>query len=460
MEKTERNTANLPEQGGQFKKEIGLFGGVSILGGIMIGSGIFYLGSYVLIRTGMSLGLALLCWLVGGIVSLLGGLCYAELGASDPSAGGATVYLNKAYSPLVGFLSGFNSFLLSGPGSIAGLAVALPTALQGVLGLDDLGVKLFAIALIIALTAVNLRGVKLGSLVQNLSMVGKLIPIFIILVLGLTMGKVNPELTFVPATGAVGPFKLISMMAFAVVATLWAYEGWTNLNLVAEEIKNPRRNLPLSIIIAIVSITALYTLFNYAIYRVIPYEQILSSIEAKEFYLGTAAAQALLGDAGRILVISAMVISMFGSLNGCILAFPRNYYAMAKEGTFFDSFAILHPKYGVPTAATIVQAVISIVLVVFRSLDQLTSLVVFSGMMFKVLVVYAVIVYRKKFPNLERPYKVFLYPVTVILTTIIFIGLMINTLIEDPVTSIIGFIVPVIGFFLYNYFVRRNRARA
>lgn len=452
-------TDNLNEiEGSNFKKEISLFGGVSILGGIMVGSGIFYLGSYVLIRTGMSLGLALLCWIIGGIVSLLGGICYAELGASDPRAGGTTVYLSKAYSPMVGFLSGFNSWVIGGPGSIAALAIALPSALTAIIPMSSWTVKIIAIILIIILTIVNYFGVKFGSKVQNISMIAKLVPIGIIMILGLIFGKVSPDLSLVPKTGAVSFGSIISMIAFAVVATLWAYEGWTNLNTVAEEVKNPKRNLPLAIVISIVSITLLYTLFNYSIYRVIPFAEIESLIANNEFYLGTYAAEKLMGSAGSILVIVGMVIAMFGSLNGCILAFPRMYYAMAEEGHFFKSFKKLHPVYKVPYAALIVQGLISIGLVLLRDLNQLTSLVVFSGMLFNVLSVYAVMIYRKKFPDIERPYKVIGYPVTVILTTLIFVGLMINTFIEDPLTSIIGLAVPALGVLFYIYFDRKFKS--
>lgn len=446
---------------GEFKKELGLFEGVNILGGIMIGSGIFYLGSYVLMRTNMSMGLSILCWIFGGLVSLLGGLCYAELGAEDPVAGGTVIYLKKAYSPLVSFLSGFSGFLLSGPGSIAGLAVALPTALKSVFGISDLMVKVIAIALIVVLTYVNMKGVKLGAVVQNLSMVGKMIPILVILVLGLTMGKESPDLSIIPAGSVDVSFgSLVSMTAFAVVATLWAYEGWTNLNTVAEEIKDPARNLPLSIIVAISGITVIYALFNYAIFKVVPFDKIQALIADGDYYLGTTAAKILLGEWGGRLVMITMIIAMFGSLNGCILAFPRSYYAMAVEGMFFKSLGYLHPTYGVPTNALIVQAIISIVLVIFRSLDQLTSLVVFSGMIFKVLIVLAVIVYRKKFPEMNRPYKVFLYPFTVILAALLFTGLVLNTLKEDPVTSALSMIGLVIGAIFYKYFQKRNIAEA
>ncbi len=440
-----------------FKKEISLFGGVSILGGIMVGSGIFYLGSYVLMRTGMSLGLALLTWILGGAISLLGGICYAELGASDPSAGGLTVYLSKAYSPMVGFLSGFNNWLIGGPGSIAALAIALPSALTAIIPMGQLTVKIVAIALIIGLTIVNYYGVKFGSRLQNISMIAKLIPIGIIMILGLLFGKVSPDLSLVPKTGDVNFGTIISMVAFAVVASLWAYEGWTNLNTVAEEVKNPKKNLPLAIIISIVSITLLYTLFNYSIYRVIPFTEIQSLISNNEYYLGTHAAQKLMGNTGSILVIIGMVVAMFGSLNGCILAFPRMYYAMSKEGHFFESFKNLHPVHKVPHVALIVQALISIALVLLRDLNQLTSLVIFSGMLFNTLGVYAVMIYRRKFPNLERPYKVIGYPITIILTTLIFIGLMINTFIEDPQTSIIGLAIPAIGILFYLYFEKKSK---
>ncbi|GAA0123258.1 MAG: amino acid permease [Clostridium argentinense] len=440
-----------------FKKEISLFGGVSILGGIMVGSGIFYLGSYVLMRTGMSAGLALLSWIIGGLVSLLGGICYAELGASDPRSGGLTVYLSEAYSPIIGFLGGFNSWLIGGPGSIAALAIALPSALTIITPLGEWTIKIIAIFLIIALTIVNYFGVKFGSRLQSLSMIAKLIPIGIIMILGLLFGKVSPDLSLVPKTADATFSSIISMIAFAVVASLWAYEGWTNLNTVAEEVKNPKKNLPLAIIISILSITALYTLFNYSIYKVIPIDEIENLISNNQYYLGSYAAEKLLGNTGSILVVIGMAVAMFGALNGCILAFPRMYYAMSEQGHFFESFKKLHPVYKVPYAPLIVQCVISVLLVLLRNLSQLTSLVVFSGMMFNTLGVYAVMIYRKKRPSAERPYKVIGYPITVILTTIIFVGLMINTFIEDPQTSIIGLLVPAIGTLFYFYFERKNK---
>ncbi|HPG19460.1 MAG TPA: amino acid permease [Flexilinea sp.] len=444
----------------EFRREIGVFGGVSIIGGIMIGSGIFYLGSYVLIRTGMSQGLSLLAWVLGGLISLLGGLCFAELGASIPRAGGMTVYLNEAFHPLIGFLNAFSGLLIGSPGSIAAIAIALPTAMRTFFPISDSGIKIIAILLIVGLTVFNYFGIRPGSQLQSASMIAKLIPIGIILFASLFLGKVSPDLSMVPEAGPVGFGKLVSMVAFAVIATLWAYEGWTNLNNVTEEVKNPRRNLPLALIIAIGGITVLYTLFNYGIYRVLPFDQIKAFIESGNYYLGTEAAKPTLGNAGAVVVTVAMVLSMFGSLNGCILAFPRTYYAMAEEGHFFHAFAELHPKYKVPATGLIVQCIISVVLVLVRNLDQLTSLVIFTSVLYNMLTVLAVIRLRKKYPDIPRPFKIWGYPFTVILTALIFLGLVINTFIEDPVSAITGMVIPVIGTVVYFLFDRYRKKEA
>lgn len=454
---TENNLQQVTSEKTEFKREIGVFGGVSIIGGIMVGSGIFYLGSYVIERTGMNLGLSLICWIIGGLISLMGGLCYAELGSAMPRAGGRLLYLNEAYHPSVGFLAGFTDWLLGGPGSVAAIAIALPTALRFFIDINDTGIKVFAIVLIIGLTIYNCFGVKLASILQNVSMIAKLIPIVIIMCGALFLGKITPDLSLASASEAAAASggNIITMIAFAVVASLWAYEGWTNLNTVAEEVKNPRKNLPLALIIGIGGITILYTLFNFSIFKVLTHEEITNMIGEGNFYLGTAVAQKLFGSAGAIIVTVGMVLAMFGSLNGLIMAQPRMYYAMAEEGHFFKSYKKLHPKYKVPTTAIIIQGVISIILVMSRNLDELTTLVVFTGMIFNFLTVLAVPICRKKFPNIERPYKVWIYPVSVIITALIFLGLVVNTFFDDPTSAMLGCIVPVIGVFFYIYFDKK-----
>ena len=445
----------------ELKREIGAFGGVSIIAGIMIGSGIFYLGAYVLQRVGMNSGLALLCWIIGGVISLFGGLAYAEMGAAMPQSGGRVVYLNEAYHPVVGFMCGFVDWLIGGPGSIAALALALMGVFQPILNISDFGCKAAAIVIIIGITAYNLVGVKLASVVQNISMVAKLVPVAIILLAALFIGHVTPDLSLGSASvyAAENNTSVFSMIALATVASLWAYEGWTNLNTVAEEMRNPRKNLPLALIIGIGGVTVLYTLFNFAIMKVLPHEEIVSMIDAGDLYLGTAVAKKLLGSAGAVVVTVGMVLAMFGSLNGLVLAQPRMYYAMAKEGHFFESFTKLN-KHKTPYVAIIVQAVISIILVLVRNLSQLTDMVVLSNMLFNVLIVIAVPILRKKFPNIERPYKVWLYPVSIIITAIIFLALFVNSAIEDPVLGSIGFTVPALGAVVYWIFDRKLKKEA
>ncbi len=439
-----------------FHKEIGLFGGISLVAGMTIGSGIYYLGSYVLQRAEMSIGMALLCWIIGGIVSILGGLCFAELGASMPVAGGMTIYLSKAYNPAVGFINGFSLLFINGSGSIAALSIAFITAFNAIIPMSEITVKIFAVIIIILFTALNYRGVKVATLFQNFTMVGRVIPLFLIILLGLTMGNEKVNLSILPANAPSSISGIITMIAFATFASLWAYEGWTNLNTVAEEMKNPKKDLPLSIIISLTFITIIYTVFNFAIYKVLPLNEISAMIQSDNIYLGSEVASRLMGNLGFYVVLIGMSVGIIGTINGDVLTFPRTYYAMAKEGYCPKSFGELHPKYGIPHVATLVQAVIAIILVLMRNLEQLTGLVIFTSAALNMLAVGAVLVFRKKYPELERPYKVWGGVPTVIVTLILFAVLLINEFISNPVNSLIGLIVPAIGFIVYFYFKKKN----
>lgn len=448
------NKEMLQSENTEMKREIGLFGGISILAGIMIGSGIFYLGAIVLVRSGMSLGLSLLVWAAGGLVVLMSGLCYAELGAMMPRAGGSYVYLREAYGEGVAFMSGFSGFVLGSSGSIAALAVALPAAAASSFDLSPLEQKIIAVALILFLTGVNILGVKLSSRFQGVLLIIKMLPIIAIIVCGLIMGNETPNLAINPSGASFG--EVIAMLAFGIVATLWAYEGWTNLNTVSEELKNPKRNLPLAIVLSIVGVMVIYIVFNLAVYKVLPAESIAALIASGDYYLGTAAAGKLFGSVGGLLVAAAMATAVLNSLNGCIMVFPRAYYAMAKDGAFFKSAAKLHPKYKTPVNALLFSCAVSIALVFTRSLTQLTSLVAFSGLIFNSMVFLSVILLRKKYPDLNRPYKVIGYPVMVIVIILIMLALLVNTLITDPFNSIVGLVVPAVGLAIYLLFYRKR----
>ncbi len=449
------NTTPASSQGPALKREVGLFGGISVLAGIMIGSGIFYIGAIVLQRAGMSLGLALLVWAIGGLITLLSGICFAELGAMMPKAGGYYVYLREAYGQRVAFMCGFTNFFLSSSGSIAALAVAFAAAISSMTPLSPLMQKAVALAAIFVLSAINIRGIKFGSFMQNVFMVLKMLPILLILVCGLIMGDEHPDLMHFPSEMP-SASTILSMIAFAVLATLWAYEGWTNLNCIAEEIKNPKRNIPLALIGSIIGVAVLYVLFNYAVYRVLPYDTIMQMVTSGNYYLGTAAAQSLFGTAGMVIVGTAMMLAIFNSLNGCIMVFPRMYFAMARDGALFPALGKVHPVYHTPMNAQIASGVMAAILVCSRTLSELTSLVAICGIIFHGLTFLSVIVLRKKYPTLERPYKVWFYPWTIYLVLAFMLCLVVNTIYQDPVTAALGLIVPLVGLALYELFFKKQ----
>lgn len=440
----------------ELSREISLFGGVSILVGIMVGSGIFYLGSYVFMFAGNSQGLALLAWVVGGNVTLISGLCYAELGAMMPRAGGSYVYLREAYGKSVAFMSGFSSFILGSSGSIAALALAFATILNNFVAINEATQKGIAILVIVLLTIANYYGVKFGSWIQNLFTVAKLVPILIILGLGLFLGNQSPDLS-INVDASVDVMGLISMVAMGVVATLWAYEGWTNLNNVSEELKNPKRNLPLALVIAIFFVMILYVLFNFAIYRVLSFQEIVDAIAGGNLFLGTAVANRLLGGFGSTLVGLGMLVSVFGATNGCVMVFPRLYYAMAKDGLFFRRVGEINPSTKTPANAILLSAFVSIILVFFRNLNQLTSLVVLQGLIFNGLIFFSVIIFRRTLPNIERPYRVWGYPLVPIVATLVMVGLLVNTLMtSDFNNSLLSLLIPAAAYLIYR-FIPKNQ---
>ena len=454
MNSTEKNSRHL-------RRELGLFSGVSLVAGLTIGSGIYYLGNYVLQRTNMSLGMALICWIVGGVVSILGGLCFAELGAEMPVTGGLTTYLSKAYHPALGFVNGFSAFLLTASGSIAALALAAGNAVNGMAGgvLSLWTVKCVAIGLIVLFTVLNLRGIKGAAIFQNLSMIVRFLPLALVIVLGLLYGQQNPDLS--PTTAftegqSVTAASVIKMVGFATFASLWAYEGWTELNIVAGEMKRPRKDIPLAIILSMGAITLIYTLFNLAIYRILPHSEIVSVIEANEdSYLGQIAAERIMGSAGKWIVLIGMFAGIVGIVNGDVMVFPRTYYAMAKGGFFFRKMGEINEK-GVPQNAILASSGMAVLLVLFNSLQELTDWLITVTALINLLAIVAVLVFRIRYPDMERPYKVWGGVTVIVLAIVCFVILLVNNFISDPVTSLKGLGIIAVCIPFYFLFRRMN----
>lgn len=433
----------------KLKREIGLFGGISILAGIMIGSGIFVFGSLVLHRTGYVTGLSLLAWLLGGIITLFSALTYGELGTMFPETGGYYIYLRKAYGRRVAFLSGVMNFVLTSSGSIALLAVIFSDILFSfVLQINNYWlIRLVAAITIIVLTLINYIGVKLGSLVQKVFLIAKVIPILVIIFIGLFMGTEPVSLSLAPST-TVGFFGFFLLVGYAVVGTLWAYEGWTNLNTVTGEMKDVGRDLPRALLFATGLVTLLYVLFIFALYRIL--NQATLEALGSEGYLPIAAMMTLFGQGGMLFVLIAVLISVFGALNGTVMVFPRVYYAMAKDGTFFKPFKTLHPRYQTPSVALIGSGLMALVLIFFN-VEQLLTFVVFGGLVFNTLIFISVFLFRKRHPEVERPYKVWGYPVVPAVAIVGMVMLLIATLVESLIPSLIGTAVILAAYLIYPY---------
>jgi APA family basic amino acid/polyamine antiporter len=444
-------------------KKLNLFDSTLLVIGSVIGSGIF-LTSGIIAQSLPSPGWILFVWLFGALLSLFGGLTFAELGAMIPKAGGQYVYLREAYGPLAGFIYGWTSFLIIQTGGIAALAVGfaeycayfvsdfgLDNYLINVIGLKISAGQLLAVMSIGILTLVNYFGIRSGSVVQNFFTILKLIAIGILVIAGLYMALTSVEttsretITAIPSGGA-----LLAAIGVSLIAVLWTFDGWYSVNSVASEIKNVRRNLPLSLFIGIVSIGIIYLLVNLFYISTLPMSEMVGVVR-----IGEKATSFTFGSAAGTLVAGLILISILGCLSATIIYSPRIYYAMATDGLFFKNFATVHPKYHTPSIAIIWQGVFASLLCLTGSYEQLFTYVVFAVLLFFVGVVAAVFVLRRTKPNAERPYRVWGYPVVPTLFGLIILWIMINTLIEKPMESVIGLILIVIGLPVYYYWHKR-----
>jgi APA family basic amino acid/polyamine antiporter len=456
----------------KLKKELGLFSSVSVLAGIMIGSGIYFFSMLVLGLASNSLGLSLVAWLVGGIITLFSALTYAELGTLFPKTGGYYVYLRKAYGRRVAFLSGITNFFLSSSGSVALLALLFAQVIGYMLGVNDGAgfpaplVGLIATVVIIILSLINYFGVQYGKIVQNIFFVAKLIPLITIIVYGLFFGT---QTDIFASNGAenIEPGLLISGLLFAVARTLFAYEGWTNLNTVAEEMKDTKRDLPKALTIAVALVMGVYVLFVVGLYRIISPATLANlgtgAVEAG-FDLGAvySAFGAIftsfdLGLLGYV-VFGAIAISIFGSLNGSILSFPRVYLAMAEDETLPKFFGNIDAKFKTPWVAILGQTIVSWIIVGFGydNVNFLLSIILFGGLVFNTLIFLSVFKFRQTMPKAERPYKVWGFPHVPRLAILGMLILLVVTMVNSFQASMVGIFVILIGNGFYDVFMDKS----
>ena len=444
----------------ELKRDLGLWGAVAIVIGTVIGSGIFLVPKTMVLKVG-SPEMVFAVFVFGGILSLAGALTYAELAAAMPEAGGEYVYLREAYGPLWAFIYGWTQMWVAKSGSIATLATAffyylanffpqLDTVIaQLPFGLELRQGQLLAMAVIAFLAFVNYFGVKIGGEVQVIVTIVKVALIGLIIVVGLTWGQGSTANyhTSIPAVGGITGFFA------ALVAALWAYDGWNNVSMVSSEIRNPQRNIPLALIAGTMAVMAIYLLANLAYFFVLPAEAVASSDRVAAEMM-----RRIWGAGGANAVSVAAMISIFAALNGSILTGARVPYAMARDGLFFKAIGIVHPKFYTPATSILAMSAWSMVLVLSGRYDQLYTYVIFASWILYGMATASVLVLRKKRPDMPRPYRTLGYPVVPVLFVLVALMLIFNTLRESPRESIMGLVLIAAGLPFYFYW-RRQKSR-
>lgn len=490
-----------------FVRELGLLDSTMIVAGSMIGSGIFIVSADIARLVG-SAGWLLMVWVVTGLLTIAGALSYGELASMMPRAGGQYVYLREAYSPMWGFLYGWTLFLVIQTGTVAAVAVAFarflgvlvpsisstnwiiaPIDLSDSYAVSLSTQQLVGILLVVFLTFLNTRGIRLGKLIQNTFTSAKTLSLIALILLGILVGRnaeaiaanfgdfwapgnvapIRPDLPGVPATAATaGVFGLLIAFCVAQVGSLFSSDAWNNITFTAGEVKDPRRNIPLSLVLGTGLVILLYVLANVAYLNTLPLEAIKTAPDDR---VGTAALQVIFGPAGATIMAVAILISTFGCNNGLILAGARVYYAMACDRLFFRSTGRLNARH-VPAMGLILQCVWACLLVLPRTrlrgedgatlLDPATGqaqygnlysnlldYVVFSVLIFYILTIAGIFVLRRKRPDAERPYKAFGYPVVPVLYILAALTILVVLLFYRTSTTWPGLLIVLTGIPVY-----------
>lgn len=507
---TAKHLEDLGQQDKELVKGLGLTSSTMLVMGSMIGSGIFIVSADIARLTG-SPALLIAAWVITGFMTIVGGLAYGELAAMMPRAGGQYIYLRESLGPLWGFLYGWTYFLVIQCGTIAAVGVAfgkflgvfLPSISSSnwlsfhwkvapipvgpmVFGNMDVGLNtqnLVAIVSIILLSIVNIYGVKTGAIVQNLFTFAKTAALLGLIIFGYFLGKNATALAanfghnfwqnaglgtghtipvgLAGATAVVGTFTIL---AVAQVGSLFSADAWNSVTFTAGEVKNPHRNLPLSLAIGTGSVILIYIAANFVYLLALPLigdphgtTLLTRGIQfASEDRVATAVMQQMFGAAGAFLMAGAILVSTFGCNNGLILSGARCYYAMAKDGLFFKSVGNLHPKYKTPHVSLAVQAIWSCVLCLSGTYGQLLDYTMFSVLVFYILTLVGLFVMRRKAPDMERPYKAFGYPILPAIYILMALFIDIVLLRYKPQYTWPGLIIVLLGIPVYFFWSRRT----
>jgi len=477
-----------PPETSTFQRRLNLFDSTAIVAGSMIGSGIFIVSSDIARLLG-SPGWLMLAWLITGILTVFAALSYGELAGMFPKAGGQYVYLKEAYNPLTGFLYGWTLFMVIQTGTIAAVAMAfakyagvlLPGISENVVwfqeGFLKLGpVQIVAILSIVVLTWINSRGIKAGKQVQNSFTSGKVILLVLFIVIGLGFAtssdaiQANLDHFWKPEKFADGQwqsitgFAVVAALGMAMVGTLFSSDAWNNITFTAGEVINPRKNIPLSLVLGTLIVTVLYLLANVVYLTVLPLRGLPEGAtlaergisHAIQDRLASAAIANVFGHYAAVIMAGFIVISTFGCNNGLILSGARVYYAMSQDGIFFRKTGILN-KQGVPANGLILQATWASLLCLSGTYSQLLDYVVFAVLIFYVLTIFGIFVLRKTQPLAERPYKAFGYPFIPALYILLATVIMAILLIYKQTYTWPGLIIVLAGIPVYYLWRKREK---
>ncbi|HEX9927427.1 MAG TPA: amino acid permease [Pyrinomonadaceae bacterium] len=488
------------DQNSGFVRGLGLLDSTMIVAGSMIGSGIFIVSADIARQVGSS-GWLLMVWIVTGLLTVAAALSYGELAAMMPKAGGQYIYLRESYSPLWGFLYGWTLFLVIQTGTIAAVAVAFarflgilvpavspesylipPVNLGGGYAFSLSTQQLIAILLIILLTVINMQGLKLGKYIQNTFTVTKTLALAALILLGLFIGgqagifSANFANAWTPqnvtevapgVSAANGLYGLFIAFCVAQVGSLFSSDAWNNITFTAGEVKDPQKNIPLSLALGTGLVIGLYILANVAYLSTLSLQQIQTAPEDR---VGTLALQQIFGAGGSVIMAVAIIISTFGCNNGLILAGARVYYAMAKDNLFFKATEKLNQNH-VPATALILQCIWTCLLVLPRTVSTdaagkttygnlygtLLDYVVFAVLIFYILTIIGLFILRQKRPDVPRPYRAFGYPVVPALYIVAATVICLVLLFYKPATSLPGLAIVLTG--VPVYFIWRNLAK-
>lgn len=430
----------------ELKKSLGLAAAFSTVVGVVIGSGVFFKPQAIYTATNGAPGLGILAWILGGLITIAGGLTATEVSAAIPKTGGMMIYIEEIYGKRYGFLTGWMQTVLFFPGTIAAVAVIFAQQASELLGSTSNNMKMvlpIAIGIILLTALLNTIGSSFGGSIQTVATLGKLLPLVLIIIFGFTKGNSTSILTPMVGEG-VNP---VTTLGQVLIATLFAYDGWINVGAIAGEMKDPGKDLPKAIVGGLSLVMAVYLAINVAYLWVAPASS-LANITSPASLVATK----LFGPIGGKLISAGILISVFGTLNGYLLTGPRVVYALTKEKLLPGSKILSKVnKGGSPYNSILLISILACIYALTGQFNLLSDLTIFAVWVFYVLTFIGVIILRKTKPDLYRPYKVPGYPVIPIIAILGGTFVVINQLITAPLISLGGIIITIIGLPIYAY---------